>query len=170
MFPNATVLIALEPEKRNNPIFLLLYCTTILTQGHKSGRSVTGSTVSDGGVRDRELTQVVANHLGLDLNSVENLAVVHTDDGADHFGDNNHVSQVSLDDSGLLVLLSGQLSSSQLLDQTHGLGTQTSRESSSHSSTAELGELFVLHLDKVLKVNTLEGEGLEHSVLLSCYC
>ena len=32
-----------------------------------------------------------------DFNLVEDLAVVHTDDAADHFWHNDHVTQVSLD-------------------------------------------------------------------------
>ena len=123
--------------------------------------------MSDGSVGDGEFTQVVADHFGLDFNGVENLTVVDTDDGADHFGDNDHVSQVGLDDGGLFVFGASQLGGSQLLDQTHGLGTEASRESSSHSGAAELGKFLVLQFDEVLKVNTLEGEGLEHSVLLS---
>ncbi len=38
-------------------------------------------------VRDGELGQVVADHLGLDLNLVEGLTVVHADDGANHLGE-----------------------------------------------------------------------------------
>lgn len=137
-----------------------------LSQRHESGRSVTGSTVSDRGVCDGEFTQVVADHLRLDLNSVENLTVVDTDDGTDHLWDNDHVSQVGLDNSRLLVGWGGQLSSSQLGNQTHWLGAQTSGESSSDSGAAKLGELLGLHFDQLGKVNTLEGEGLEGSLPL----
>ena len=37
------------------------------------------------------------------FNSIESLAVVHTNDAADHLGNNNHVAEVSLDDLGLLA-------------------------------------------------------------------
>lgn len=47
--------------------------------------------------RDGELSQVVANHVGLDLNLVEGLAVVHAHHGANHLGDDDHVAQVSAD-------------------------------------------------------------------------
>jgi hypothetical protein len=60
-------------------------------------------TVLDRLVGDGELTEVVTNHLRLDLHSVEDLAVVHTDDASDHLGDDDHVPEVSLDDGGLLV-------------------------------------------------------------------
>lgn len=49
-------------------------------------------TVLDGPVRNAELAEVEANHLGLDLDLVELLAAVDADDGTDHFGDDNHVT------------------------------------------------------------------------------
>lgn len=137
-----------------------------LSQRHESGRSVTGSTVSDWSVGDGELTQVVANHLWLDLNGVENLTVVDTNQRTDHLWNDNHVSQVGLDNSWLLVGWGGQLGGSQLGNQTHWLGTQTSGESSSDSGSAKLGELLGLQLDQLGKVNALEGEGLEGSLPL----
>lgn len=148
-------------------ILVLLYDS--LSQWDESGRSVTGSTVSDWGVGDGELTQVVANHLWLNLNGVENLTVVDTNQGADHLWNNNHVSQVGLDDSWLLVSWGSQLGGSQLGDETHWLGTQASGESSSNSGAAELGELVGVHLQKLLKVNALEGEGLEGSLPGVCW-
>ena len=47
--------------------------------------------------------------LHLDFDGLEDLAVVHTDDGADHLGDDDHVTQVSLDERGLLVFGSSLL-------------------------------------------------------------
>lgn len=82
-------------------------------------------------VRHGELGKVVSGHLGLDLNGVEDLrrecigttgqqsrsakhdrvrirtyaylSVVDSDNGTDHLGDDDHVSEVGLDGSGLLV-------------------------------------------------------------------
>lgn len=154
-----------------------MFCSTVntlhvkihynLSQWDESGRSVTGSTVSDWSVGDGELTQVVTNHLWLDFNSVENLTVVHTNNRADHFWHNNHVSQVGLDDGRLLIWLGSQLGGSQFVDQTHGLGSQSSGESSSNSGTAQLGEFFGWHFQQILEVDTSEGEGLEDSFSLS---
>lgn len=120
--------------------------------------------MSDWGVSDGELTQVVANHLWLDLDGVENLTVVDTNDGADHLWNNNHVSQVGLDNSWLLVSWGSQLGGSQLGNEAHRLGAQTSGESSSDSGTAELGELLGVELQKLLEVNAFEREGLERSL------
>ncbi len=47
---------------------------------------------------DRELSEVVANHLRLDFHLVEFLARVDADDASDHLGDDNHVPQVGLDE------------------------------------------------------------------------
>lgn len=138
-----------------------------LSQWDKSGRSVTSSSVSDRSVGDGEFTQVVADHLGLDFDGVENLTVVNTNDGTDHFWDNNHVSQVGLDNGRLLIRLGSQLGGSQFVDQTHRLGSQSSGESSSDSGTTQLGEFFGWHFQQVLEVDTSEGEGLEHSFSLS---
>lgn len=157
-------ILACHIHRPTVPSLILVLLYDSLSQWDESGRSVTGLTVSDWGVGDGELTQVVANHLWLDLNGVENLTVVNTNQRANHLWDNNHVSQVGLDDSWLLVGWSSQLGGSQLGDETHWLGTQASGESSSDSGTAELGELVGVHLQKLLKVDALEGEGLEGSL------
>ena len=55
-------------------------------------------------VSQRELTQVVTDHLSLDFNVVEVAPVVHTHHGTDHLGNHDHVTQVSLHGSRTLVL------------------------------------------------------------------
>lgn len=71
----------------------------------------------------------MADHLGLDFDLVEFLAAVDTDDAADHLGHDDHVSQVCLDQVGLLVRLGVLLRLSQLLDQSHRAALQASVES-----------------------------------------
>ncbi len=122
-------------------------------QSRGVGGTNTGTTVLDGLVRARELGEVVANHLRLDLNRVEDLhratrptstfrpcrlyetprerthlAVVDTDDRADHLGDDDHVTEVGLHDRGLFVRGSLLLCLAELLDQTHGLALETALE------------------------------------------
>lgn len=142
----------------------ILCVASRLSQRNESRGSVTGSSVSNWSVGNRELTQVVSNHLRLDLNGVENLTVVDTNQRANHLRNNNHVSQVSLNNGRLLVSWSSQLSSSQLGNQAHRLGAQTSGESSSNSSAAELGEFLSLQLQQLGEVDALKGEGLESSL------
>ena len=56
-------------------------------------------------VSDGEFSEVVTDHVGLDFDLDEVLSVVHTDLGSDHFGDDDHVTKVSLDHLGLFVLV-----------------------------------------------------------------
>ena len=60
------------------------------------GSTDTGPTVLDWLVRDGELCEVVANHLRLDLNLIEGLAVVDADDAPNHLRHNDHVAEVGL--------------------------------------------------------------------------
>lgn len=91
---------------------------------------------------DRELSQVVTNHLRLDLDLVELLAGVDTDDGTDHLGDNDHVTEVGLDEVGLLVGLGLLLGLAELLDKTHGLALQTAVEATAGTSVNDITELL----------------------------
>ena len=88
----------------------------------------TRTTVLDGLVRDGELSKVVASHLRLDLNGVEDLAVVNTNDRANHLGDDDHVTEVGLDDCGLLVWGRLLLGLAELLDEAHRLALETALE------------------------------------------
>ena len=129
------------------------------------GATNTGSTVSGRSVSNGKLTKVVTNHLGLDLDLVEGLTVVDTEDRADHLGNNDHVAQVSLDGGGLLVRSSGLRSGTELLDQTHGLAVKTTGESTASTGMDDLGELLSVELEEVGKVNATVGELLEGSLL-----
>src|ERR1700709_2268876 len=78
----------------------------------------------------RELSKIMADHFRLDFNLVEDLTVVDGKNGTDHLRDNNHVTEVSFDGSGLLASDGLLLGSTELLDKTHGLALQTALESS----------------------------------------
>ena len=47
--------------------------------------------------------KVVSNHLRVDLNMVEGLTTLHTNNATDHFWDNDHVPQVGLHQVRLLT-------------------------------------------------------------------
>ena len=66
---------------------------------------------------------------------------VNTTDGSNHLGDDDHVSQVSLDGSGLFVGSGLLLGLSELLDQSKGLPLETSLEPSPRSGVDELGRV-----------------------------
>ena len=84
----------------------------------------------------------MADHLGLDFDLVELLAGVHTDDAANHLGDNDHVTEVGLDEVGLLVGLGLLLRLAELLDQTHGLALETAVEPSAGTGVDKVTELL----------------------------
>lgn len=84
----------------------------------------------------------MANHLGLDLDLVELLAGVDTDDGTDHLGDDDHVTEVGLDNVGLLVGLGLLLGLAELLDEAHGLALKTTVEPSAGTRMDDIAELL----------------------------
>lgn len=84
----------------------------------------------------------MADHLRLDLDLVELLSRVDTNNTADHLGHNNHVAEMCLDEVGLLVGLSLGLGLAQLLDQTHGAALETTVEPSAGTGMDEVAELF----------------------------
>ena len=69
----------------------------------EAGGTDTGPTVPHRLVGDAELPEVVAHHVGLDLNRGEDLAVVHANDAADHLRPDDHVAQVRLNDVRLVI-------------------------------------------------------------------
>ena len=84
----------------------------------------------------------MANHLRLDLDLVELLAGVDTDDGSDHLWDNDHVAEVGLDEVWLLVGLGLLLGLAELLDQAHGLALETAVESAAGAGVNDIAELL----------------------------
>jgi hypothetical protein len=84
----------------------------------------------------------VANHLGLDLNLVELLAGVDTDNAANHLGDDNHVTEVGLDNIGLLVGLGLGLGLAKLLDQAHRTALETTVDTTAGTGVDEFPELI----------------------------
>jgi len=126
----------------------------------------TGSAVLDRLVRDRELGEVVTNHLGLDLNLVELLAGVNANDGADHLGDDNHVTEVGLDELGLLVGLGLLLGLAELLDQAHGAALETTVDAPAGTGVDDIAELLGVEVKESVKVDSAVGELAEGSSLL----
>ena len=84
----------------------------------------------------------MANHLGLDLDLVELLSRVDSNDGADHFGHDDHVTEVGLDEIGLLVGLGLLLGLAELLDQAHGLALEAAVEPSAGTGVDEVAQLL----------------------------
>ena len=92
----------------------------------------------DGLVRDGELSKVVASHLRLNLNGVEELAVVNTNDRANHLGDDDHVAEMRLHDCRLLVRGRLLLRLAELLDETHRIPLEATLEPATRTGVDEL--------------------------------
>merc|ERR1719500_774558 len=104
-----------------------------LLEGDESGAvggSNTGPTVLHGLVGDGELAQVVSSHLG----------------------DNDHVSEVSLDHVGLLVGGSLLLLLPQLLDQGHRLPFESPGELPPDPADKQLHQLLIVHVKELVEV------------------
>lgn len=84
----------------------------------------------------------MSNHLRLDLNLVELLSRVDTDDTANHLWHDDHVSQMCLDEIRLLVGLGLLLGLAQLLDQTHWLALEPTVESTTGTGVNDIAELL----------------------------
>ena len=94
----------------------------------------------------------MTNHLRLDLDLVELLAGVDANDATDHLGNDDHVSEVSLDNLGLLVGLSLLLGLAKLLDKTHGAALQATVDATSLPSWVDFREVLRRHVQKPVEV------------------
>jgi hypothetical protein len=124
----------------------------VLTVGPRGGNPP--ASKAENVLGDRELAQVVANHLRSDLNLVELLARVDTDNAANHLGDDDHVTQVSLDEVGLLVGLGLLLGLAQLLDQTHGLALQATVDPAAGTGVDDIAQLLRVEVQETVHRNT----------------
>lgn len=110
----------------------------------------------DGGeniLRDREFSQVVSNHLRLNLNLVKLLSRVDTDNATNHLRNNNHISQMSLDKIRLLIWLGLLLGLSELLDETHWLALQSTVETTTGACVDDITELIGGEIEESVRKN-----------------
>lgn len=84
----------------------------------------------------------MADHLGLDFDLVELFAGVDTNNTANHLGDDNHITEVGLDEIGLLIWLRLLLGLSELLDKAHRLALETTVESSAGTGVNDIAKLL----------------------------
>lgn len=129
------------------------------------GSTNTGSSMLDGFIRDGELSKIVANHLRFDLNLIESLAIVNSDDASNHLGNDDHVPQVGPYWFRLLTSRSLPFRLAQLLDQSHRLSLQASLKPSASAGAEELDELVGGHVEERVEVDALEAELLERPLL-----
>ena len=124
----------------------------------------TGTTVVNGLVGEGELAEVVTDHLRLDLNSVEGLAVVDTDDRADHRGGDDFVAAVGVDGIGLLTLGCFSLGSEDLAHEDGVLDLLATSAATALTGGEELVDILLAHVKKLVKLDTSVLELLEGSL------
>jgi len=122
--------------------------------------------VLDGLVRARELCEVMSGHLRLDLDRVEHLSVVNTNDGTDHLRDDNHVTQMGFDDGWFLVWLGFFFGLAEFFDQAHGSSFETTLEAPAGAGVYEFYELFVAEVKELIEFDTAKRECAECPLLL----
>ena len=83
----------------------------------------------------------MSNHLRLNFDLVEFLSRVDANDATNHLRNHNHVSQMRLNEVGLLIGLGLLLRLTELLDQTHGLALETSVEPTAGACVDDITEL-----------------------------
>lgn len=87
------------------------------------------------------LTQVVSDHLSADLNLIVGTTIVNSDDAANHFRQDDHVTQMSLDASWLLQFFSVLLGFDQTSQQRAVLLLQAAVQASASTGVQQLREL-----------------------------
>ena len=107
-------------------------------------------------VRDRKLTKVKTDHFWLDLNAIEDLAIVDANDGADHLRHDNHVAQVCLDGFRLVHGTTILLGLAQACDEALRLGFQPAVDASPGASVDQLGELLVVKVQQLFEFDASE--------------
>jgi len=80
----------------------------------------------------------VTNHVRLDFNLVESLAIIDTENGSNHLGNDDHVTEVGAHGLRLLTSsLSSLLGLTELLDETEALAVKSTLESAIRSMDGE---------------------------------
>ena len=122
------------------------------------GGTDTGTTVTSGLVGEGVLAEVVADHLSLDFDGVEGLAVVDTDHGADHGGGDDGVAAVGSDGGGLLAIDALALGLENLAEEDLVLDLLATGAAATGTGGEEGVDLLLGHLKKSLEGDTAVGE------------
>jgi hypothetical protein len=110
----------------------------------------------------------MVDHLGFDLDLIEDLSVVDTDDGSDHLGDDDNITEMGLDTGGLLTDLAGHslLGLAETLEEVLLSALDATVEVAALAATKELDQILRLHVKELIEVDTTEGVLLEGALLL----
>lgn len=110
--------------------------------------------MTNGLVSHGEITKVLTNHIGLDLDGVPVLSGVDFSDGTDHLWHDDGITEMSLDGFGLLTVGSVLDGLSQLLDETVVTRVNTASESSLLSGLEHGHDFGGAKFEKLLELNT----------------
>ena len=124
----------------------------------------TGATVVNGLVGKGELAEVVTDHLRLDLDGVEGLAVVDTDDRPDHGGGDDFVAAVGVDGLGLLTLGGFSLGPEDLAHEDGVLDLLATGAAAALTGGEELVDVLLAHVEELVELDTSVLELLEGSL------
>lgn len=95
-------------------------------------------TVGNSLVGHSELSEIVSDHFGFNIDLSEPISFVNIDDGLNHGRENDAVSKMSFDGLGLLNSGTVLLGLDQFLDESSVSGVELSLESSSLSGSEHL--------------------------------
>jgi len=124
--------------------------------------------VSNWLVCDGKLAEVVTSHFWTDFDLVEGLAVVDAHNRANHFWDDDHVTEMCLDCWRLFALVESLLGLSESLEKSERLASDAPNELSSCPAVHQVDKLVCGQLEELVKVNTPVGVLLECTTLLRC--
>jgi hypothetical protein len=96
---------------------------------------------------------------------VEGFSVVDAYDASNHLWHNDHVTQVSLNNCRLFKRWRLFLGFSKLLDESHRFAFQTTSETSTDTAVHELRQLFIGHVEKLIKIDSAVREFTEGTLL-----
>merc|ERR1719456_563052 len=132
------------------------------------GSPETRPAMRNGLVRNGELCQVLADHIGLDLHVDELLAIVDPDHAANHLRHNHHVAKVSFHRYRLLAVGGLLLGLPELLQQSNRLALDAPRELAALPGLEMLHELLVTQIEQLVQVHPTVGVLAEGPLLLVC--
>lgn len=129
-------------------------------------RTNTGATVQDRPVAHRKLGEVVANHLTLDLHSVELVAVVDRHNGPHHLRSHNNIAQVRLHRLWLLTNLHVLLRLAQALQQHWRAALRMAVHVAARTGVHQRLELILAQREQRVDLQAAVRELVERTLLL----
>ena len=111
----------------------------------------------------------MTDHLSLDFDVGEGLSVVNSNDGTDHLGDDDDVTEVGLDGLGALaeIGVDSNLGGADTAHQVDLRLLESTGELSTDTGGEELEQLLGSHGHEVLEINSTVGELAENSLARS---